>query len=130
MAALRARAAIVDARKFAGYVVEIGLRKPVGVARQIEGPATQPRARLFRIGPRTIGMGEQRRYLELHDVGDDAAAFFPGIHDVEDVAALGPEPDDILGGTVALHDADIGTLVRLPGIGRLADHRALDAAGE
>ena len=75
-------------------------------------------------------MGEQRRFLELHHVGDDAVAFFPRVHDVEDVAALGAEPDDVLGRTVALHDADIGALFRLPGVRRLAAHRALHAAGD
>ena len=95
MAAGKTGAAIVDAREFAGEVVEIGLREAVGIAGEIEGPAAQPRARLVRIGRRAVGMGEQRRFLELHDVGDDAAAFFPRIHDVEDVAALGAEPDDV-----------------------------------
>ena len=89
------------------------------------------RARDFlRIGRRAVGMGEQRRFLELHDVGDDAVAFFPGVHDMEDVAALGAKPDDVAGRAVALHDADIGALVRLPGIRRLAAHRALHAAGD
>jgi hypothetical protein len=59
----------------------------------------------------------------------DAAAFFPRVHDVEDVAGLGAKPDDIFGPAMALHDADIGALVRLPGIRRLTAHRALDAAG-
>ena len=69
---------------------------------------------------RAVGMGEQRGFLELHDVGDDALAFFPRVHDVEDVAALGAEPDDVLGRAVALHDADMGALVRLPGVRRPA----------
>ena len=75
-------------------------------------------------------MGEQRRFLELHHVGDDAVAFFPRVHDVEDVAALGAEPDDVFGRAVALHDADIGAFLRLPGVRRLAAHRALHAAGD
>ena len=32
-------AAVVDAREFAGKVVEIGLREAVGIPREIEGPA-------------------------------------------------------------------------------------------
>ena len=92
-----AGAAIVDARKFAGDIVEIGLREAVGIAGEIESPAAQPRARLFRIRLRAVGMGEQRRFLELHHVRDDALAFFPGIHDMKDVTALGAKPDDVAG---------------------------------
>jgi len=36
-------------------------------------------------------MGKQRGLLELHDVGDDAVAFLPGVHDVKHVAALGAD---------------------------------------
>ena len=75
-------------------------------------------------------MSEQWRFLVLHHVGDDAVAFLPRIQDVEDVAVLGAEPDDVFGRAVALHDADIGALFGLPGIRRLAAHRALHAAGD
>ena len=44
VAALETGTAIVDARKFTGHVVEIGLREAVGISREIEGPAAQPRA--------------------------------------------------------------------------------------
>jgi len=97
MTTLDTGAATVDAREFAGQVVEIGLRKAVGISGEIKSPAAQPRARLFRIGRRAVRMGEQRGLLVLHDVGDDAAIFFPRIHDVEDVAVFGAKPDDILG---------------------------------
>src|SRR6266851_6839426 len=46
MMACETGAAIVDAREFAGDVVEIALRKTVGIPGEIEGPAAQPRARL------------------------------------------------------------------------------------
>src|SRR5262249_45506761 len=82
-------AAIVDAREFAGEIVEIGLREAVGVTSKIEGPPAIAGARLFRIGRRAVGMVEQRRFLELHDVGNDAATFFPGVHDMKDPASLG-----------------------------------------
>ena len=75
-------------------------------------------------------MGEQRGFLELHDVGDDAVAFLPCVHDMKDVAAFGAEPDDVLRRTAALHDADIRAFLRLPGIRRLAAHRAIHAAGD
>src|SRR5436853_7611736 len=84
-------APVVDAREFAGQVVEIGLREAVGIAGEIEGPAAIAGARFRRVRRRAVGMVEQRRFLELHDVGDDAVAFFPGVHDVEDVTSLGAE---------------------------------------
>jgi hypothetical protein len=49
---------------------------------------------------------------------------------MEDVAALGAKPGDVLRGRAALHDADISAFLRLPGVGRLAFHRALHAAGD
>src|SRR4051812_13885236 len=49
---------------------------------------------------------------------------------MEDVTALGPEPDDIARRTVALHHADTAALVGLPGVRRPAAHRAVHAAGE
>ena len=88
------------------------------------------RARLCRIRRRAVGVGEQRRFLELHHVGNDTVAFFPRIHDVEDVAALGAEPDDVFGRAAALHDADERSLLRLPGVRRFAAHRPLHAAGD
>ena len=39
-------AAVVDAREFAGEIVEIGLRETVGIPGEIEGPAAQPGAAL------------------------------------------------------------------------------------
>jgi hypothetical protein len=50
MGTLKASAAIVDPRKFAGDVVEIGLGEAVGIPTEIEGPAAQPRARLRGVG--------------------------------------------------------------------------------
>ena len=40
-------AAVVDAREFAGEVVEIGLREAVGIAGEIKGPAAIAGARLL-----------------------------------------------------------------------------------
>src|SRR5581483_6346 len=61
----KAGATIVDARKLSGEVVEIRLLEAVGVAGEVEGPASEPRTRLVRIGARAVGMREQRRLLEL-----------------------------------------------------------------
>ena len=90
-------ATVVDAREFAGEVVEIGLREAIGIAGEIEGPAAIAGARLLWIRRRAVGMVEQRSLFVPHDVGNDAVAFLPGVHDMEDVAALGTEPDDVLG---------------------------------
>ena len=47
MAVGKPGAAIVDARKFAGEIVEIGLLEAVGIAGKVEGPARETRARLL-----------------------------------------------------------------------------------
>jgi len=44
VAAPESGAALIDARKFAGEIVEIGLREAVGIAGKIEAPAAQSRA--------------------------------------------------------------------------------------
>ena len=44
MAVRLSRAAVVDAREFAGQIVEIGLREAVGIACEVERPAAVPRA--------------------------------------------------------------------------------------
>ena len=46
MGAGKTGAAVVDAREFAGEIVEIGLGKAVGIAGEVEGPAHQPGGRL------------------------------------------------------------------------------------
>src|SRR5690348_6132055 len=108
----------------------MGLTEAVGVAVEIEAPAAQACARFERIGRRAVGVREQRRFLELHYVGDDAVAIVPGVHDMEDVAAFAAKPGDVLRRALAFHDADEGALVRLPGVRRLAGRRTREASGE
>src|SRR5947208_16588434 len=46
MAVSLSGAAVINAREFAGEIVEIGLREAVGIACEVESPAAVPRARL------------------------------------------------------------------------------------
>src|SRR3954447_22240239 len=54
--ALQSGAAVVDAREFAGEIVEIGLLEAVCISREIEGPAAMTRKRFLGIGGRAVGM--------------------------------------------------------------------------
>src|SRR5438067_7270155 len=58
------RSAIVDAREFAGHVVEIGLREAVSIGSEIEGPAAQARARFLRVGARAVRSEEHTSELQ------------------------------------------------------------------
>jgi len=100
------------------------------VGGEIESPARPPRPRLRAVGRRAIGMRKQRRLRHLHDIGDDAAALLPGVHDMEDITGFAAKPADIEDRRAARQDADIGALVRLPGIGRTPAPRAIHAADQ
>src|SRR5436853_1630611 len=57
-------APVVDAREFAGQVVEIGLREAVGIAGEIEGPAAIAGARFRRVRWRAVRSEEHTSELQ------------------------------------------------------------------
>src|SRR5262245_66242768 len=78
--------AIVDAWKLARDLVEIGACEAIGVAGKIERPAAESCTRFLRIGAAPVWMGEEGRFLELHDVGDELAVDIQSNNSMKDVA--------------------------------------------
>ena len=111
-------AAIVDARELGLQVVEIDAREGVAAVGQVEGPAHQPRDLLLGGIGLPSAAGNSAGASRCMTSATISVALLPRVHGVEDVAGLAAEPADVLGRAAALHDADVGALVGLPGVGR------------
>src|SRR5690349_25115894 len=85
MTIIEAAEALVEAREFAGKIVDPFLLERVGIGGEVEGPAREPRGRLGGLAGAPLGVRKQRRCLVLHDVADDLAAILIGVHGMEDV---------------------------------------------
>jgi hypothetical protein len=119
MTIVEAGEALVEAREFAGKIADPFLLEGVGIGGEIEGPA-EPCDRLGGVAGAPVRVRKQRRRLVLHDVADDLAAILIGVHGMENIAGIALEPAYRRDLGVPPHHADIGALVCLPRIGRLA----------